>query len=93
MEYNCGNHSSMHECCRGTEYTGHYPDEHNCCTHSSGNGISTFGAILVVIGCFLLTAFVISLFGDADEMSGGVILILFILITSVVGSIIASIFE
>ena len=78
----------------------HYPDcaggpcdcdERKYGSYGSGGGISTFGAIPLTIGCFILTAFIISLFSsDVDDVPAGVILVLFILVTSVVGGVVGT---
>ena len=78
----------------------HYPDcaggscdcdERKYGSYGSGGGISTFGAILLTVGSFILTIFIISLFSsDVDDVPAGVILILFILVTSVVGGVVGT---
>jgi hypothetical protein len=65
-------------------------DEKNYGYHSSAsNGnISTFGAILCVVGGLIGTALVFCLFGiDAENVPGIVIIILWVVITSVLVAI------
>lgn len=93
-EYNSGNH------CPECDATGgnHYPG----CTYEgtgsneryssgSGNGMSTFGAIMCVIGGFLGVAIIFTLFDvDVESVPAFVIVILLIIVTSVIAGVVSA---
>lgn len=94
-EYNSGNHCPE---CDGTGGN-HYPG----CTYEgtgsneryyssgSGNGISTFGAILCVIGGFLGVAFLFTLFDvEVDSVPTFLLVILIIIVTSLIAGVISA---
>lgn len=94
-EYNSGNHCTE---CDGTGGN-HYPG----CTYEgtgsngghyssgSGNGMSTFGAIMCVVGGFVGVAFLLTLFNvEVDSVPTFVLIILIIIITSLIASVISA---
>ena len=58
----------------------------------SGNGMSTFGAILCVIGGFVGVALLLMILNiEVDDVPGVVLVILIIVITSVIGGVVSAI--
>lgn len=61
--------------------------------HSYGRrgGMSTFGAILCVIGGFVGVAVIFTLFGvDVEKVPASVIVILLIIVTSIIGGVVSA---
>lgn len=73
----------------GCDYDGTNGNYHYA--RGSGNGMSTFGAIVSVIGGLVAEAMVFTLFGvDVENVSVVVIVILWIVFSFVIGAIISS---
>ena len=70
---------------RGTEGNYRY-------SSGSGNGMSTFGAILCVIGGFVRVALLLTILNiEVDDVPAFVLVILIIVITSVIGGVVSAI--
>ena len=93
-EYNSGNRCPECDATGGNHYPGcTYEGMGNNERYSSGsgNGMSTFGAIMCTIGGFLGVAFIFTFFdADVESIPTFVIVILLIIVTSLIAGVISA---